>query len=197
MAGQFSAHPPSRPRPPGQKRLSLRAGWREGRGGWAETAEGCCLLRTNLTGRSAEDLGKTYVALTEVEDSFRIAKHDLDLRPIFHHKADRTQARILVCFLALVLRRTLQHGMQASGLGTAPRKVLEEMAEVRSLDAVRSAGAQQPVRPRVVTRPDPHLAILLERLGLSLPNRPKRAANGVAKIAETIEKPRQIEPLSL
>ena len=56
--------------------------------------------------------------------------------PIFHHTEKRTQAHILVCFLALVMWRTLQQWMDGCGLGTAPRKLLEHMAEVRSLDVV-------------------------------------------------------------
>jgi hypothetical protein len=104
------------------------------------------------------------------------------LRPIFHHKQDRTQAHILVCFLALALWRTLQHWMASSGLGTAPRKLLEEMAEVRSMDVVLPTRAGQDIRLRVVSRPEPRLAILLQHLGLPLPNRPKRIQNVVRKI---------------
>ena len=71
-----------------------------------------------------------------MEDSFRTEKHDLGMRPIFHHKQDRTQAHILVCFLALTMWRTLQQWMKASGLGTAPRKLLEELRELKSLDVL-------------------------------------------------------------
>ena len=136
-------------------------------------------MRTNLQGRSATELWQTYIGLTQIEDSFRITKHDLGLRPIYHHKQDRTQAHILVCFLALVMWRTLQHWMQTSGLGTAPRKLLEEMAEVRSLDVVLPTRTGREIRLRTVSRPEKHLAILLQRLGLPLPNRPKRIQNGV------------------
>ena len=52
------------------------------------------------------------------------------------HYKDRTQAHILVCFLALAMWRTLQQWMKASGLGTAPRKLLEEMKEIKSLDVL-------------------------------------------------------------
>ena len=119
-------------------------------------------------------------------NSFRITKHDLGLRPIYHQKQDRTQAHILVCFLALVMWRTLQQWMEGCGLGGAPRKLLEEMAEVRSLDVVLPTGAGQTVRLRVVTRPEPHLAILLQRLDLPLPNRPKKIENVVATFTEKI-----------
>jgi len=132
------------------------------------------------------------MGLTQIEDCFRIEKHDLDLRPVFHHTQERVQAHILVCFLSLVLWRTLQQWMEGRGLGSAPRKLLEEMAEVRSLDVVLPTGSGQSVRLRSVSRPEPHLAILLERLDLPLPNRPKQIQNVVEKMAPKIEKSEQI-----
>lgn len=161
---------------------------------WAAQADGCYLLRTNLVGRDAAELWRTYIGLTQIEDSFRITKHDLGLRPIFHHTEQRTQAHILVCFLALAMWRTLQHWMETSGLGTAPRKLLEEMAEVRSLDVVLPTRGGAELRLRTVSRPEPHLAILLGRLGLPLPGRPKKIENVVAtlkpktRIFEQLEK---------
>ncbi|MBI2421502.1 MAG: IS1634 family transposase [Candidatus Hydrogenedentes bacterium] len=140
---------------------------------WAELTDGCYLLRTNLKNEDAKSLWRTYIGLTQIEDSFRIGKHDLGLRPIFHHKPERTQAHILVCFLALVMWRTLQQWMEGAGLGTAPRKLLEEMAEVRSMDVVLPTGAHHDIRLRTVSRPESHLAILLQKLGLPLPNKPK------------------------
>lgn len=140
---------------------------------WAELSDGCYLLRTNLCGWDAKTLWKTYIGLTQVEDAFRISKHDLGLRPVFHQKAERTQAHILVCFLALVMWRTLQHWMQTCGLGSAPRKLLEEMEEVRSLDIVLPTDLGNELRLRTITHPETHLAILLDQLQLRLPNRPK------------------------
>ena len=153
---------------------------------WVEQADGCYLLRTNLVGQNAESLWKTYIGLTQIEDCFRISKHDLGLRPIFHHKEDRTQAHILVCFLALVMWRTLQQWMESSGLGTAPRKLLEELAEVRSMDIVLPTRGGSPIRLRTVNKPEKHLAILLQHLGLPLPNRPKKIQNVVETFAQKI-----------
>lgn len=140
---------------------------------WAELTDGCYLLRTNLQGQDAATLWKTYIGLTQIEDTFRISKHDLGLRPVYHQKQERTQAHILVCFLALVMWRTLQQWMHRSGLGDAPRKLLEQMAEVRSLDIVLPTGAGKDIRLRTVSKPEEHLAILLQRLALLLPSKPK------------------------
>ena len=174
---------------PGKKRLKIDVRKKEELEDWVSQADGCYLLRTNLEGREAAELWKTYIGLTQIEDSFRISKHDLSLRPVFHHTQERTQAHILVCFLALVLWRTLQHWMESSGLGTAPRKLLEELAEVRSLDVMLPTRAGPAIRLRTVSRPEPRLAILLQRLGLVLPGRAKQIQNVVEKTGVNNEKP--------
>ncbi len=166
------------------KRLTVTVEAREDLREWVELSDGCYLLRTNLEGGDARSLWKTYIGLTKIEDCFRVTKHDLGLRPLFHHREDRTRAHILVCFLSLVLWRTLEQWMGASGLGTAPRKLLEEMAEVHSMDIVLPTRAGRDIRLRTVGRPEKHLAILLDRLDLPLPNKPKKIQNVVQTFTE-------------
>jgi transposase len=165
----------------GKTRLRIQINRKAELEDWAAHADGCYLLRTNLQGCDAAQLWKTYIGLTQIEDSFRIPKHDLGLRPVFHHTQERTQAHILVCFLALTMWRTLQHWMETSGLGTAPRKLLEEMAQVRSLDVILPTRQGTRLRLRTVCRPEPRLAILLQRIGLPLPARPRTIEDVVEK----------------
>ena len=162
-------------------RLSIDIKKNEERYQWALETGGSYILRTNWTETDPKTLWNTYIQLTEVEDAFRTAKHDLGLRPIYHQKQDRTQAHILVCFLSLTLWRTLQQWMKTSGLGTAPRKLLEEMREIRSLDVLLPT-REKTIRLRVAATPSPELKILLQRMKLLLPNRPKVIENVVAKI---------------
>ena len=106
------------------------------------------------------------------------------MRPIYHHTAQRTQAHILVCFLALVLWRTLQQWMDCSGIGTAPRKLLEELREIKSLDVLLPSRDNKTIRLRVVSTAPPGLKILLQRLKLPLPGRPKVVENVVPTLAD-------------
>ena len=103
------------------------------------------------------------------------------MRPIFHQKQERTQAHILVCFLALTMWRTLQQWMKASGLGTAPRKLLEELRELKSLDVLLPA-RERTLRLRMVATPSKELKALLQRLKILLPNKPKIIENVVKKM---------------
>ena len=165
-----------------QARLSINIKKNEDRYQWALEAGGSYILCTNWGETDPKTLWSTYIQLTEVEDSFRTEKYDLGLRPIFHHKQDRTQAHILVCFLALTMWGTLQQWMKASGLGTAPRKLLEELRELRSLDVLLPTG-DKIVRLRMVATPSRELKELLQRMKILIPNRPKMIENVVEKMA--------------
>jgi len=139
--------------------------WRE----WARLSEGCYLLRSNVTDWSPEELWRAYMQLTEAEAAFRIQKTDLELRPIWHQKAERVAAHILVCFLAYVLWKTLAQLCRRAGLGDEPRKVFQELAEIILVDVVLPTRNGVTIRKRCISRPTEHQAILLQRLGLHLP----------------------------
>jgi transposase len=163
-------------------RLSIDVKKNNERYEWAMETGGSYILRTNWNESDPKVLWNTYIQLTEVEDAFRTTKHDLEMRPIFHQKKDRTQAHILICFLSLALWRTLTQWMKASGLGSAPRKLLEEIKEIRSLDVLLPA-RDKTIRLRVVaTAPQP-LKVLLQRMKILLPNRPRIIENVVQKNA--------------
>jgi len=138
---------------------------------WSELSEGCYLLRTNVEQLSAEDLWRTYIQLTEAEAAFRIHKSDLHIRPVWHQKPERVRAHILVCFLAYVLWKALAQRCRQAGLGDEPRKVLDEIQQIGLVDVVLPTKTGVEIRKRCVTRPTDHQAILLQRLGLHLPQR--------------------------
>ena len=166
------------PEPRAKARLEITwtrsARWQQ----WTALTEGCYLLRTNLTETDPGVLWKRYIQLTDAEWAFRIQKDELQLRPIWHHRERRVQAHILVCFLAYVLWKTLAQWMKHSGLGDAPRTLVDELAKIKSGDVVlpaRSASGQaRLVRLRCVTEPDPAQKVLLGRLGVKLPRRLRR-----------------------
>ena len=60
---------------------------------------------SNVREKSPAELMKKYRGLWVIEESFRINKHDLKMRPIFHWKPQRVRAHIAICFLAYTLAR--------------------------------------------------------------------------------------------
>jgi hypothetical protein len=127
------------------------------------------MLRTNINDWDGERLWRAYIQLTEAEAAFRIHKNDLSIRPIWHQKAERVQAHILVCFLAYVVWKTIGQMCQKAGLGDEPRRLFDEISRIKMIDVVLPSRSGTEIRRRCVTRPDKYQAILLDRLGLRLP----------------------------
>lgn len=140
---------------------------------WAAVSEGTYILRSNIPDWSEAELWRTYIQLSEAEAAFRIHKSDLCGRPIWHHKEGRIKAHILICFLAYVLWKTLQQWQSRAGRGDSPRTILTEFSRIHAADIVLPL-ADKPgreLRLRCVVRPEPAQAFLLQRLGLTLPER--------------------------
>ena len=140
---------------------------------------GCYLLRTNLPETDPVKLWQQYIQLVDAEWAFRITKDELELRPVWHQNEKRVKAHVLVCFIAYAMWKTLGGWMKASGMGDSPRELLEEMAAVKSGDVVlptRNADGSAGVTllVRCVTRPDEHTEVLLNRLGIKLPDHLRR-----------------------
>jgi transposase len=140
---------------------------------WAELSEGCYLLRSNITDWEAEQLWQAYIQLTEAEAAFRIQKRDLRIRPIWHQKEERVQSHILVCFLAYVLWKMLGQMCKRAGLGSEPRKVFDEIAQIKAVDVVMPTKQGKVIRNRCIAQPTKSQAILLQMLQLHLPQRMK------------------------
>jgi transposase len=140
---------------------------------WAELSEGCYLLRSNITDWKAEELWRAYIQLTEAEAAFRIQKGDLRIRPIWHQREERVKAHILVCFLAYVLWKMLGQMCKISGLGNEPRKVFDEIAQIKAVDVVMPTKQGTLIRNHCIAQPSKAQAILLQMLQLHLPQRTK------------------------
>ena len=141
--------------------------WRQ----WSSLSEGCYLLRTNLNEQSPEKLWQTYMQLTDVEAVFRTGKSDLKIRPIWHQLEHRVQGHILFSFLAYALWKTLQIWMERSGLGRGVRTVIEEFARLKANDVVLKTSAGREIKLCCITQPDAAQRALLERMGLTIPER--------------------------
>ncbi len=147
--------------------------WRErtDRRAWCEAREGTYLLRTNLTEADPAQLWAQYIQLTEVEAAFRALKSELAIRPIWHQKASRVQAHILVAFLGYALWVTLKHTLKRAGSGLSPQQALHGLRGIKSGDILLETTDGRTLRLRRVSRPDLRQQVLLDQLHLTLPDR--------------------------
>ena len=67
---------------------------------------------SNIKGVPGEELIAHYSRLWIIEESFRIHKHNLSIRPIYHFNPDRIEAHILICFLAFTLIRHMERRLE-------------------------------------------------------------------------------------
>lgn len=86
--------------------------------------EGIKGYRTNIDNISNELLTSRYKDLWRVEQSFRIAKSDLQARPIYHRKKDSIKYHLLIVFMALCLSRVMEQEKQQS-----IKKIVEELMD--------------------------------------------------------------------
>ena len=63
-------------------------------------------VATTLDSESALEM---YRGLWQVEAAFRVSKHDLQVRPIFHWKPQRIEAHVAIAFMCLTLVRMLSY----------------------------------------------------------------------------------------
>lgn len=76
--------------------------------------EGVKSYHTNVTDIPDYLLVNRYRDLWHVEQSFRIAKSDLQVRPVYHRRKEAISYHLLIVFLALCLTKVIEQEKQAS-----------------------------------------------------------------------------------
>ena len=57
---------------------------------------------------SAAEIYQYYGELWKIEESFRVMKHTMAVRPVFHWTERRVRAHIAICFVAFAMLRVLR-----------------------------------------------------------------------------------------
>jgi transposase len=138
---------------------------------WRDAREGAYLLRTNLKEERTEELWKKYIQLTEAEAAFRALKSELAIRPIFHQKERRVKAHILVAFLGYALWVTFKHLLKRKHSDLSPARALALLSTLHSADIILPTTDGREIRLRRITTPNPDQQLLLDQLGITLPQR--------------------------
>ena len=81
--------------------------------------------------KPAGEVIANYRRLWEIEAAFRLCKHDLKMRPIFHRKGVRIKAHLDICFITYALGRQLMYRYRLQqGKKASYDVLLEALAEV-------------------------------------------------------------------
>jgi hypothetical protein len=74
-----------------------------------------CIITSELD-YDERKIRKAYSGLWRIEQSFQVLKSDLYARPVFVNTNDHIRAHFLVCFVALLIIRLIQHRMKEKAL---------------------------------------------------------------------------------
>ena len=80
---------------------------------------------TNIEGANHQEILSLYRRLWVIEESFRINKSTLEMRPIYHYISRRIKAHVLLCYITFALCRYVQ-------------KKISMRYEILSIDKIRS-----------------------------------------------------------
>lgn len=86
---------------------------------------------TNIDDMKAVETLSHYHGLWQIEESFRITKHDLRIRPIFHWTPRRIKAHIAISFMALVCLRHLEYRLALQFKKLSPEVIRNELLHVQ------------------------------------------------------------------
>ena len=72
---------------------------------------------------SNDEILMQYNNLWQVEESFRITKHDLKIRPIYHFKPSRVRAHLAISFAAYMLTRYVEYRVRVQYKKLSPARI--------------------------------------------------------------------------
>ena len=89
--------------------------------------------RTN-TSLSKEEVTLQYHQLWQIEKAFRISKHDLQIRPVFHQLKRRIEAHICIAFVACKIYKELERQLKEKKTGQSPEQAIDILKTIYSVE---------------------------------------------------------------
>jgi transposase len=92
-----------------------------------EMFDGYYAIEVSRTDMDVEDILSAYHNLWKIEESFRIMKSTLEVRPVFHWTEKRIKGHFVVCFLSFLLERTLELMLKENNINASPERIKEAL----------------------------------------------------------------------
>ena len=96
-----------------------------------ERFDGYYGIQTSEKEMTADEIIEAYHTLWKIEESFRVMKSTLEVRPIFHWKPERIHGHFVACFLAFMLERRLEFLLNEAEIENSPEKIREALNEMQ------------------------------------------------------------------
>jgi transposase len=130
-----------------------------------EKLDGCYVIKTDLPSESvtAETIHDRYKDLSKVEWAFRTQKTDLEVRPIFVRKEERTRAHLFIAMIAYKIERYLRNAWKL--LDLTVQEGINRLATITSISV--TIGKTQILR---VVPPGKNCKALLNLIEAKIPS---------------------------
>ncbi len=108
----------------------------------------------------------TYQMLWQIENSFRVLKSTLDLRPVYHWTEKRIQGHIMICFLSLYMLRAIEFKInRQEKLNLSTDEIFYHLDKIKAITL--NAFKKQVVMRTEITDEN---NLILRSLGIKIPN---------------------------
>lgn len=101
------------------------------------------ITNTSLT---MQEIITNYGYLWQIEKAFRIAKTDLNVRPIYHRLKQRIEAHICIAFTAYKVYKELKRLLKEKRAGFSPEKAIEIAKTIYCINATKPKSGEQVAR---------------------------------------------------
>jgi transposase len=81
---------------------------------------------------SSEEILNRYRGLWQIEAAFRVNKHDLKMRPIYHWTPKRIKAHILICFIAYSLAAFVKYKLNKAKIKLSFEEIRNELSRLQA-----------------------------------------------------------------
>jgi transposase len=98
--------------------------------------DGYFAIQTNIKDAKPADILAHYSGLWQIEQTFRITKYNLKIRPVFHYNPARIKAHFAICYIALVLIRTLELIMKRAKCYIPIEQLHELLWQVKEIEII-------------------------------------------------------------
>jgi transposase len=131
------------------------------------THPGVYCLRSNETTWDEATLWQTYTMLTDLEAVFRSLKSELGLRPVFHHKEERTEGHLFITVLAYQAVQAIRNRLKAQGTTKSWSTLKETLSVQQRVTATFRQRDGRTLNIRKATVAEKDLKEIYEKLGIS------------------------------
>jgi transposase len=131
------------------------------------THPGVYCLRSNELTWDEATLWHTYTMLTDLEAVFRSLKSELGLRPVYHHKEERTEGHLFITVLAYQAVQAIRTKLKAKGITASWTTLRETLSVQQRVTATFKQRDGRTLNIRKATVAEKNLKEIYEKLGIS------------------------------